>query len=190
VFKSVDGDKWHQRLHGWEVDDVATEVKRVGRQYVLDGFNLTFEQILDRLHHLCESVGWRLRKQGLSARGVYVGTRTFGMEGDKRRNYWHASHVSDMPFFSDKTIYTIARQLFVNAPPDIRDINVHVYLLERGEQSQMNLFADELARERLVTNAIDEINDRYGEHTLHAASTLKTGPFVKTKIPFGSTRYL
>lgn len=190
VFHSVGGEQWHQRLRGWEVDDVTTETKRVGRQYVLDSFNLSFDQILDRLHHLCESVGWRLRKQGLSARGIYVGTRTFGMEGDKRRNYWHASHVSDTPFFSDKTIYTIARQLFVNAPPDIRDINVHVYLLERGERSQMNLFADELARERLVTNAIDEINDRYGEHTLHAASTLKTGPFVKTKIPFGSTRYL
>ncbi len=190
VFKSIDGDKWHQRLRGWEVDDVTTETKRVGRQYVLDSFNLTFDQILQRLHHLCESVGQRMRGQGLSARGVYVGTRTFGMTGDKRRNYWHASHVSDTPFFSDVTIYAIARQLFLNAPPDIRDINIHVYLLERGERSQLNLFADELARERLVTNAIDEINDRYGEHTLHAASTLKAGPFVKTKIPFGSTRYL
>ena len=191
VFKSIDGDKWHARLHGWEVDDVATETKRVGRQYVLDDFNLTFEQILDRLHHLCESVGWRLRKQGLSARGVYVGVHTFGPGGPWRKGArWHAMHVADTPFFSDKTIYAIARQLFLDAPPDIRDINVHVYLLERGERSQQSLFADELARERLVTGAIDEINDRYGEHTLHAASTLKTGPFVKTKIPFGSTRYL
>ena len=191
VFKSIDGDKWHQRLRGWEVDDVTTETKRVGRQYVLDSFNLTFEQILDRLHHLCESVGQRLRKQGLSARGVYVGVHTLGPGGPWRRGgSWHAMHVADTPFFSDKTLYAIARQLFLNAPPDIRDINVHVYLLERGERSQLSLFADELARERLMTGAIDEINDRYGEHTLHAASTLDTGPFVKTKIPFGSTRYL
>lgn len=191
VFKSINGDYWHQRLRGWEVDDIETETKRVGRQYVLDSFTLSFDEILQRLHHLCESVGWRMRKQGLSARGVYVGAHTFGADGPWRKGArWHAMHVSDTPFFSDKTIYAIARKLFVNAPSDIRDINVHCYLLERGERSQMNLFADELARERLVTSAIDEINDRYGEHTLHAANTLKTSPFVKTKIPFGSTRYL
>ena len=190
VFKSIDGDKWHARLHGWEVDDVETTIKRVGRQYVLDDFNLSFDEILQRLHHLCESVGWRMRKQGLSARGIYVDTRTFGMKGDKRRNYWHATHVSQTPFFSDATIYSLARHLFVNAPPNIRDINVHVYLLQPHEQTQISLFADEIARERSVVSAIDELNDRYGEHTVHSADTLKTSPFVKTKIPFGSTRYL
>lgn len=191
VFKSINGDYWHQRLRGWEVDDLETETKRVGRQYVLDSFDLSFDEILQRLHHLCESVGWRMRKQGLSARGVYVGVHTFGADGPWRKGArWHAMHVSQTPFFSDKTIYAIARQLFVNAPPDIRDINVHCYLLERGERSQLNLFADEFARDRLVASAIDDINDRYGEHTIHAANTTRTTPVVKTKIPFGSTRYL
>lgn len=190
VFKSINGEQWHQRLRGWEVDDVVTTVKRVGRQYVLDDFNLSFDEILQRLHHLCESVGQRMRKQGLSARGIYVGTRTFGMTGDKRRNYWHASFVAETPFFSNETIYSLARQLFVNAPPNIRDINVHAYLLQPHEPSQVSLFADQIARERAVTGAIDELNNRYGEHTIHSADTLQTGPFVKTKIPFGSTRYL
>ncbi|MDB5183627.1 MAG: Nucleotidyltransferase/DNA polymerase involved in repair [Candidatus Saccharibacteria bacterium] len=190
VFQSINGDYWHQRLRGWEVDDVETTVKRVGRQYVLDSFTLSFDEILQRLHHLCESVGWRMRKQGLSARGIYVGTRTFNMEGDKRRNYWHASYVSMSPFFSDGTIYSLARHLFVNAPPNIRDINIHVYLLQETEETQVSLFADQIARERSVVDAIDELNDRYGEHTIHSADTTKTSPFVKTKIPFGSTRYL
>jgi hypothetical protein len=190
VFQSINGDYWHQRLRGWEVDDIETTVKRVGRQYVLDGFNLSFDDILQRLHHLCESVGWRMRKQGMSARGIYVGTRTFGMTGDKRRNYWHATHVSQTPFFSNETIYGLAKQLFINAPPNIRDINVHCYLLQREEPSQLSIFADQIARERAVTSAIDEINERYGEHTVHSADTIRTGPLVKTKIPFGSTRYL
>ena len=190
VFKSINGEQWHRRLRGWEVDDGASETKRVGRQYVLDSFNLSFDEILDRLHHLCESVGYRMRKQGLNARGIYVGTRTLNMEGDKRRSYWHASHVSQTPFFSDETIYGLARKLFVNAPPNIRDINVHVYLLERNERPQLSIFGDQIARERAVTDAIDELNQRYGEHTIHAASTTNTGPFVQTKIPFGSTRYL
>lgn len=191
VFQSINGEQWHQRLRGWEVDDIDSSLpKRVGRQYVLDGFNLTFDEILDRLHHLCESVGYRMRKQGLSARGIYVGTRTFGMTGDKRRSYWHATHVSQTPFFSNEAIYGWARQLFVNAPPNIRDINVHVYLLEQGDRSQLSIFGDQIARERAVTSAIDELNQRYGEHTVHAASTTNTSPFVQAKIPFGSTRYL
>ncbi|MFZ2544905.1 MAG: hypothetical protein WAW80_02935 [Candidatus Saccharimonadales bacterium] len=190
VFQSINGEQWHQRLRGWEVDDVTYETKRVGRQYVLDGFNMSFNEILQRLHHLCESVGQRMRKQGLSARGIYVGTRTFGMEGDKRRNYWHASHVSQTPFFSNETIYMLAKQLFMSAPPNIRDINIHCYLLQREEPSQISLFADQVARERDVTNAIDEINERYGEHTLHSADTISTTNHMKTKIPFGSTRYL
>ncbi len=188
VFHSINGDQWHQRLRGWEVDDVATTIKRVGRQYVLERFDLSFEEILQRLHHLCESVGGRMRGQGMSARGVYVYARTFG-EG-QRHYYWHASQVATLPFFSDATIYNLARQLFVNAPPRIRDIGIHCYLLERGEVSQMSLFSDQIARERSMTGAIDELNKRYGEHTVHAASTLTTGPFVQTKIPFGSTRYL
>ena len=191
VFQSIHGEQWHQRLRGWEVDDFDISLpKRVGRQYVLDSFTLTFDEILDRLHHLCESVGYRMRKQGLSARGMYVGTRTFGMEGDRRQSYWHATHVSQTPFFSNEAIYGLARQLFVNAPPNIRDINVHVYLLEQGDQSQLSIFGDQIARERAVTSVIDELNQRYGEHTLHAASTTNTGSFVQAKIPFGGTRYL
>lgn len=190
VFHSINGEQWYQRLRGWEVDDTTTNIQRVGRQYVLEGFNLTFDEILDRLHHLCESVGYRMRKQGMSARGIYVGMRTFTMTGDRRTSYWHASHVSQTPFFSNETIYSLARQLFVNAPPHIRDINVHCYLLQREDPAQMSLFADSIARERAVSNAVDELNARYGEHTIHAASTTNTGPFVKTKIPFGSTRYL
>lgn len=190
VFKSINGEQWHQRLRGWEVDDGTTHIQRVGRQYVLDGFNLTFDEILDRLHHLCESVGYRMRKQGLSARGIYVGTRTFAMSGDRRRRYWHATHVSQTPFFSNEAIYGLARQLFVQAPPNIRDINVHVYLLEAGDRSQLSIFNDAIARERAVSVAVDELNARYGENTVHAASTTNTGLFVKTKIPFGSTRYL
>lgn len=190
VFHSINGEQWHQRLRGWEVDDVVITTKRVGRQYVLDNFNLTFDEILQRLHHLCESVGWRMRKQGLSARGIYVGTRTFGMTGDKRRNYWHATRVTQTPFFSNETIYSLAKSLFMNAPPAIRDINVHVYLLQHEEPSQTSLFADQLAREWAVTDAVDELNDRYGEHTVHSADTIPTGRLVKTKVPFGSTRYL
>jgi len=56
--------------------------------------------------------------------------------------------------------------------------------------SQLGLFADEIAHERAVTIASDDINERYGERTIVSADTIDTGIYVSQKIPFGSTRYM
>lgn len=185
VFKSIDGTKWYRRLRGWEVDDVETKMGRVGRQYVLERFDLTEDEVLQRLHHLCESVGWRMRKQGLAARGVYVYAKTTD------RTYWHACQVAMLPFYSNAAIYETAKRLFVGAPEQIREIGIHCYeLVPGGSMGQLSLFADELARERAATYATDAINERYGERTIVSADTIDTGIYVSQKIPFGSTRYL
>lgn len=184
VFKSVVGDWWYKRLRGWEVDDVSTDMKRVGRQYVLESFSLSYDEILQRLHHLCESVGSRMRSQQKSARGIYVYAKTL------ERGYWHASSLSSLPFSSDQAIYAQALRLFQKAPDGMKEIGIHCYELETIEDSQMSLFNDQIVRERQVTNAIDDINKRWGDRTIHSADTLGTGIYVHTKIPFGSTRYL
>ncbi len=184
VFKSVVGDWWYKRLRGFEVDDVETKMGRVGRQYVLERFDLTREEILQRLHHLCESVGGRMRRQHKAARGVYVYVKTFD------RTHWHNSQLTPLPFFSDSAIYAQAVRLFETAPGNVREIGVHCYELTDDDYSQLSFFADELTRERHVSGAIDEINQRFGERTVHAANTLSTGIYVNQKIPFGSTRYL
>lgn len=184
VFKSINGQYWYKRLRGWEVDDTNWDVKRVGRQYVLERFDLSYEQIVQRLHHLCESVGSRLRSQNKQARGVYVYAKT------RERGYWHASSLSPLPFHSDQMIFRIAKQLFDRAPDDVKEIGVHVYELQPAVEHQLSLFHEEIIRERQVTQAIDTINQRFGERTVHSADTLGTGIYVHTKIPFGSTRYL
>jgi len=184
VFKSIVGEQWHQRLRGWEVDDRSSDVKRVGRQYVLDRFDLSFDDILKRLHHLSETVGSRMRGQGKAARGIYVYVRTL------ERRYWHASFMSSTSFYTDKTIFMLARQLFVHAPKGIREIGIHCYELQSITRSQVSIFEDSIVREQHITSTIDSINTRYGERTIHSADTLGTGIYVRTKIPFGSTRYL
>lgn len=209
VFKSVDGDKWHQRLRGWEVDKVDHEMKTAGRQYVLEKRGMRYDDILKRLHHLCEATGRKIRSQGKVARGVLVWVTTYSSvteEGDSRSTplayhdggwetkqkgrYWHARQMSMMPFFSDQAIYAQAVRLFAAAPQDIRTIGVTAYELSDNNDPQLSLFGDQVARERAVTDAIDDINQRYGERMIHSADTLGTDAFVKAKIPFGSTRYL
>lgn len=184
VFKSVVGQQWHQRLRGWEVDDVEHDMKTVGRQYVLESQNLSKGEILRRLHHLSESVGHRLRLKGRSARGVFVYAKT------RDRQYWHRRRMCPLPFFSNQAIYAQAAMLFSEAPDNIREIGVTCYQLETNMSDQLSLFGDQLAREQQVTDAIDTINRRFGDRTIHAADTLGTGFYVKQKVPFGSTRYL
>lgn len=184
VFKSIVGDRWHQRLRGWEVDDVAHDLKTVGRQYVLEANDLSKAQVLQRLHHLCESVGAKLRSQNKVARGVFIYVKTY------ERHYWHARKMHELPFFSDQAIYIQASLLFAGAPSHIKEIGVSCYELCDDDDPQLSLFGDEVAREHRLIDAIDVINKRYGERFIHSAGTLGTGRFVKQKIPFGSTRYL
>jgi len=140
--------------------------------------------VAQRLHHLCESVGSRMRTQGKAARGVYVYAKTL------ERGYWHSSTLSPLPFYSDRAIYAQALQLFGKAPDGLKEIGIHCYEFMELEDSQLSLFVDEIARERQVVEAVDTLNQRFGDRTVHSANTLKTGIYVSTKIPFGSTRYL
>lgn len=200
VFKSICGDQWHQRLRGWEVDDVVSDLKTCGRQYVMESRDLSRVDVAQRLHHLVEAVGVKLRSQHKCARGVGIYVRLYGDGAEGRAsngrwghkgNYWHEKFLAPLPFYSDKAIWSIARQLFAHVPlGDIREIGVHCYHLSDGMSDQLALFGDELIREQRVTGAVDEINQRYGERTIHSADTLGTGVYVRQKIPFGSTRYL
>jgi DNA polymerase-4 len=184
VFKSIVGLQWHQRLRGHEVDDREFDVKRVGRQYVLESKTLTRAEIVKRLHNLCESVGSRMRSQKKVARGIYVYAKT------PDHQYWHASRMCQLPFFSDESINTMAQEIFLRAPSVLKEIGVHCYELGEDVDTQLSLFGDQLARDRQLVGAIDTINGRYGERTVHSAGTLQTDEIVKQKIPFGSTRYL
>ena len=185
VFKSVCGLQWHQRLRGWEVDDVEYDIKSCGRQYVLESNTLSRQEIVQRLHHLAEDVGAKLRSQGKAARGVSIYVRCY--DGPS----WKGHELAPLPFCSDAAIWAIAKRVFMSAPAKgIKMISVTCYHLSDGLNDQLTLFGDELAREQRVTWAMDDINARWGSHTIHSAETTETGLYMKQKIPFGSTRYL
>ncbi len=185
AFKSVVGDWWYQRLRGWEVDDVEYDLKSCGRQYVLDSPYLSHEQKLARLHSLVEGVGAKLRHNNKSARGVRLYARRYHGQGS-----WAAHELAPLPFFSNAAIWTIAKRLASGIPPDSKMIAVTCYHLHDDASDQLSLFGDELARDRHMTQAIDEINARWGERTIHSGGTVGLNDIVKTKIPFGSTRYM
>jgi DNA polymerase-4 len=184
VFKSVCGEDWYQRLRGWEVDNQEWDTKTIGRQYVLDEMRPTDESVRARLAYLCETTAIKLRYKGLAARGIYVYVRY--ASGD----YWYERRKFKSLFFSNTEVYRRATLLFNNRPLYTypREIGVSCYGLEPSNMNQVSLL-DEINKEVWLTQAMDRINNEFGEFTITMATSMPAKGVVKQKIPFGSTRY-
>ncbi len=184
VFKSVCGEDWYQRLRGYEVDDFESSTKNVGRQFVLDDMKPTEELIHSRLAYLCETTAMKLRYKNLCARGVFVYVRY--ASGD----YWYERKMFKSSFFTNAEVHRRATLLMNKRPRGAyeREIGVTCYALEPSSMSQVSLL-DEVNREVWLTEAVDQINNQFGEFTVTYASSLDAKDIVKQKIPFGSTRY-
>lgn len=184
VFKSIVGQYWYQRLRGFEPDDVETNLGMVGRQYVMDIKTNDEAVILPRLHHLCHSTGMKLRFNGVDARGVSVWARFQNGTSFKKRHMYHQT------FYSDQDIYERALALFQTRPRHLRvgTIGVTCYELTPSLRAQASFFEDTNARNRL-TNAMDTINEMYGNFMVTYAHALTGKKVVKQKLPFGSVKY-
>ena len=183
VCKSIDGAKWYRRLRGIEVDDCLSDIKSVGRQYVMESSKLSREETRARILHLSEDVGYRLRSKNLYARGVYVWL--YGYDDI----YYHKSTILKTAINTDQDICRAASQLFEQLPSPARVIGVTLYKHQKQADAQLTFYQNQIDRAEHVCAAIDKINYRFGARKIHSAASHGTEQ-VKTKIPFGSTRYL
>jgi DNA polymerase-4 len=184
VFRSVCGEDWHKRLRGWEVDDIEYDTKTVGRQFVMDEWQPSEETLLSRLSHLCETTAMKLRYRKLAARGIYV--YLLYANGD----VWYERQMFKTPVSSGADVYRRALLLFNRRPRGdwVRVMSVSCYRVEPANTNQMSLL-EEINKEAWLSEAIDTINNQYGEFTITYASSLAAKGFIKQKIPFGTTRY-
>jgi DNA polymerase-4 len=184
VFKSVCGEDWHKRLRGHEIDDVEHDTKTVGRQFVMDEWRPGEEVLHSRLSHLCETTAMKLRHRGLAARGIYLYLRY--ANGD----IWYERQMFKTPVFTGSDVYRRALLVFNHRPRDdwVRMMALSCYKLEHSNTSQLSLL-EEVNKEVWLSQAIDTINNAYGEFTITYASSLAAKGLIKQKIPFGSTRY-
>ena len=183
VCKSIDGTKWYKRLRGIEVDDYLSDIKSIGRQYVMESRNLTREETEARILHLSEDVGYRLRSKQLYARGVYVWV--YGYDDI----YYHKSTILKRAIDTDQDICDTTRELFTQLPSPVHTIGITLYKLQREPSQQLTFYQNRLDRTENICAAIDKINYRFGSRKIHSAASHGT-EHIKTKIPFGSTRYL
>lgn len=184
VFRSVCGEDWFKRLHGFEVDDHDSETKSIGRQYVLGSSNISTMDLLSRLSYLCETTGVKLRYKNFCARGVMVYVRY------ETGDYWYERKTFKSSFFTNAEVYRRALLLFNHRPLDAKpkEIGITCYNLIPSNRSQISLL-DDVNKQDWLTQAVDRINENFGEFTVTYANSLTSKEIIRQKIPFGSTRY-
>lgn len=198
VFHSINGRHWYYRLRGYEVDDIEFGMRNVGKQYVLHHRTADPEELEQILYKLCYYISRRLRKYDRTARGLalgirYTAARRGGYEADEMPpEGWFLRHSFQVPAYGLSDLFERARWLFRQSPPKltVSQFSLTSYQLELRRHQQLALYQSPLQRAERIEQALQAINDRYGELTLIPARLLGTNGYVPEKIAFGSTRYL
>lgn len=202
VFESVVGVHWHQRIRGYEVDDVKTNLGIVGKQFALDKRTSDEKELLKRFAYLCYTTARKLRYNNVKARGIYVylflegdPTEKFmggGWMSGRSKSSWFKRHLFDQPFYSDRAVFENAKLIFDQRPKDkqviLMSITCYKLSASDGEPMQLELFRD-LNKEEKITETIDDVNEAFGYPTLTLATGLRAHGIVRQKVPFGSTKY-
>jgi DNA polymerase-4 len=184
VFKSINGLHWHERLRGYEVDDYVTQLSMVGRQWVVRKPSAGDEFLRSCLHYLAETVGMKLRYRNVEARGVCVWV------GFTAGGGWRDKVMLHQTIYTNQDIWLQVSRLFDRRPKHmiVNIMGVYLYELTPSTRSQLSMF-DDVEKADYLCQAMDEINDFYGQFTVYSADTLTGTQNVQQKIPFGGTEY-
>ncbi len=153
----------------------APGVKSVGRNYCLPENEYDTRKILQNVYELCEEVAIKLRRLekktrtvGLYLRGDqnFYGRHTFGFYIDTGKEIF------------DSFLYLLQTEI----KGYVRQISVWASNLEDAKNIPIPLFLHDQRRQK-VTKTIDEINEKFGDHTIRNGFLL-TAPKLTT-VPNG-----
>lgn len=186
VFQSIVGLYWFRRLRGWEVDDFDLMRKSYGQDYALGKQTADPAELSRIMMKLCEKMGRRLRRSGNAAKGIHVAV----VYNDY--TYWHRGRTGDDDLYSTSDLYKKAQIIFNQQPEKkiIAKLSVSCYDLVPSGKVQLSLFDTGLDKNRAVSDAMDKINDKYGEFVITPARMLSMENTVVDRIAFGGVKEL
>ncbi len=186
VFKSIVGYYWYLRLRGYEVDSARFATKSFGNDYAVGNKTADREEIAKLIMKLCEKTGRRLRKHNYNGWGIFLGL------GFENRAWWGKSHRSHYPLYATQDIYKAIMNLFdqVGLPARVTHINISVFDVRSATPKQVGLFDNTRLDSTPLSQALDNINNRYGEFTITPASMANMEDIIIKRVPFGSVRDL
>ncbi|MCG2710880.1 MAG: DNA polymerase IV [Candidatus Omnitrophica bacterium] len=151
-------------IHWFHEVDAAP--KSVGHSYTLPRNIYARHEVEAWLRLLCEMVGSRLRRYKLESSILHIYLRKPGLE--------FVSKEKNFKEFTNDSAALFLRALFILDKLKARNIQIRalgVTARGLGAYTGSFLFADQKKRKQL-SNAQDDINQRYGDWTLHPASIL------------------
>jgi DNA polymerase-4 len=197
VFRSIVGHHWYLKLRGYETE-VDFGIRTVGRSYVLEHRTADPEEIATLLYKACAKVARRLRVNNLAARGLMLwfqyARSPLGPQGTGRkvpRLAWFERKMYQTAVRRADQLYWRAMDLFRDSPPGevLAALAITSYAVEEARTEQLFLYEGDEARAERIEDAMNAVNDRYGELTLVPAAVAKSKNPMKDKIPFGTVRY-
>src|SRR4051812_18483597 len=183
VFRSINGYYWYLRLRGYEIGAVDFKRKSFGNTYALQHQTRDPRELAKLLMKLCEKTGRRLRHAGYSAEGVHVAMVFTDL------SWWHTGRKFDVPVYTTRDIYIKALRLLNGSgyPKTVRNLAVSVYDLIPSTDEQLELFA---SPHHNVSEAMDEINDKYGEFVITPALMMGMREIILDRVAFGGVKEL
>jgi DNA polymerase-4 len=185
-FASVNGLYWYMRLRGWEIDDVVYARRSYGNSYALPKPLTGATELSPILSKLVSKMASRLRRAGLSARGVHVAVNY------KDGKYWHKGVSFSEQLFDGRDIYKRAFRILAMSPHDespASKLSVAAFGLSEHMIMQLGLFED-LPKKKSLVEAVDSVNDKWGEFTVVPARMVGTSDYVPDRIAFGGVKEL
>lgn len=160
----VNGEKWYLRMRGFEVDyDTVSANKSISHQITtVPNSPTNIEELAVFINKIGVTLGNRLRKKSLRARGMFIGLNF----ADHSR--WGNVVAHTQAFRSDYQINKLARELLrklvaVHSPVK----KIYMTLFDLGDELQLALpLEPEAIKYENLAEAVDQINDRYGKNTL------------------------
>lgn len=184
VFRGIVGYYWYLRLRGWEIDAVDWEQKSIGQEYSLGAQTADPAELSRILMKLCEKMGRRLRSAGKAAYGIHIACvyRDF--------THWHRGKKLDQQMYTTMELYRKAQWMLNQAPEHkvVRKLAVSCFDLVPSKTPQMDLFDTAVDKKRLVSDAMDKINDKYGEFIITPALMMDMNDTVVDRIAFGNVK--
>lgn len=187
VFRSIDGTYWYMRMRGWEVDHREFERKTYGHQYALSHKTDNIVVLGTLLMKLCEKMGRRVRRAGYAARGIYL-SLSF-----TNSTHFHTGHLVGYQMYTTWDFYQEAYAILTRAVSSgtiVSQMSVSCYDLEKVRVVEDGLFDRSRSRRKLVSDAVDKMNDRYGEFVITPASMMRMDSVILDRIAFGNVKEL
>src|SRR5918992_475281 len=183
VFQSILGYYWYARLRGHEIDQVDFARKSFGNTYALGKQTNDPRELTKLLMKLCEKTGRRLRRAGYAATGVHVACVYTDFSS------WHTGRKVEIPMYTTREIYLKALRLLNQSgyPKRVWNLAVSVYDLIPHQSEQLEMFS---SRSHAVAQAMDKINDTYGEFVITPALMMGMDDTIIDRIAFGGVKEL